>query len=187
MKKVYVILIFTAIAAAAAVGGCTSPFSSSQPTPVPTVYGPIPSATPTPAPAGQADTAVPNSISSTNVTLFFSPLNYKVVDDAKTRDGRQYENITLYVENDGSATAKNVVLTVTVDDMHTGARLVDHQEFPVGDLDRGDVKLTNLMTSVHTPSYIIKLSVQVRWGDNGEYYNPTTFPLTGYNTFSFPL
>ncbi len=76
------------------------------------IYGPVPSALPTPTPTPVAGSAIANSKPSNDLKIITSPLDYKVVTDQKTRDGRQFENITLMVINSGTETAPNVMIAV---------------------------------------------------------------------------
>jgi hypothetical protein len=116
------------------------------------------------------------------VYLITSPLDYKVVNDGKTRDGRQYENISLIVVNDGTQPAKNIRLVVTIISEYTTNTLV-YQEFTVGDLAKGDWKQMALLSDTHDPCNYIKMTIDVGWGEFGEYYNPNQYE----KTFSFSL
>jgi hypothetical protein len=177
MKKILIAALFMAILAAASVSGCTLPIGG-QTSPTPTViYGPVPSALPTATPTPTPGPAVANSRPSDEVKIITSPIDYKVVSDQKTRDGRQFENISLIIANDDTETVKNVVLAVTIIDEFSMNNLV-YQEFKIGDLTRGEYKPVALVTNPHSPSTFIKMSIKLQWGDYGEYYSMTPFEHT---------
>lgn len=182
MKRVCVITLFAAIVAVAAVSGCTGLFAGPTPTPVPTVYGPLPSPLPTPTPTPAPGPAIGHSKASNDVYIITSPLDYKVVTDGKTRDGKQYEDISLIVANDGAQPARNIKLVVTIISEYTMNTLV-YQEFAVGDLKNGEWKQMTLTTDTHDPCNYILMTIDVGWGESGEYYNPKQYE----KTFSFTL
>lgn len=182
MKRVFAITLFAAaVVAAVAVSGCAG-LGGPTATPVPTVYGPVPSPLPTPTPTPGPGPAIGHSQPSNDVYLITSPIDYKVVNDGKTRDGKQYENISLVVVNDGADTARNIKLMVTVISEYTTNTLV-YQEFPVGDLVKGDYRQMTFLTDNHDPCNYIKMTIDVSWGEFGEYYNPKQYE----KTFSFTI
>jgi hypothetical protein len=171
MKRVYAITLFAAVViAVVAVSGCTGLFDvSGKSTPVPTVYGPLPSPLPTPTPTPAPGPAITHSKPSNDVNLLTSPMDYKVVTGGRTNDGKQYENIYLVVENTGTKTAEKVMLTVTIIN-ENNLNLLVYQQFPVGDLARGERKMMNLTTDVHEYTNFIKVTIATDWGANSEYY-----------------
>lgn len=90
------------------------------------------------------------------------------------KEDLQYENITIMLANDGTSDAKNVVVTLIETDAHGGNTLVQ-QKFSVGDMKRGDRKGCTLVTEKHEQVASIMITANLEWGENGEYYNPTTF------------
>jgi len=182
MKKIITVALFIAILAAVSLSGCTIPIGG-QSSPTPTViYGPVPSALPTPAPTPVPGSAIANSKPSDALKIITSPLDYKVVTDQKTRDGRQFENITLMVMNTGTETAPKVMLAVTIID-ETNLNTLIYQEFDIGDLSRGEQKMVSLVTDPHNPSNYIKVTISMHWGYSNEYYSTTPFA----KTFTFML
>lgn len=181
MKKIITVALFIAILAAVSLSGCTI-LPGARTTPTPTVVyvpvSPTPTAVPTPVP----DPVPANSKPSNDVKILTAAEDWRVVTDQKTRDGRQFENITLMVVNDGSSLAANVVLGVTIID-ETNLNTLIYQEFGVGDLPRGEHKIVSLITDPHGVSQFIKVIINMHWGNNGEYY--TTKPYE--NTFTFML
>lgn len=183
MKRVCAITLFAAVLAVVAVSGCTGLFDGPvQTTPVPTVYGPVPSPLPTPTPTPTPGLAIAHSKSSNDVYIITPSADYKFIDNGKTLDGKQYENITLFVVNDGTQTAKNIKLIITVIDERSMNTLL-YQSINVGDLERGGVKPMNFKTDTHDSAILVKVSIEVRWGDNDEYYNP----IIKEKVRSFPL
>lgn len=183
MKRVCAITLFAALIALVAVSGCAGLFDgTNSSTPTPTVYGPVPSPLPTPTPTPPPGPAIGHSKPSNDVHILPSPLDYKFIDNGKTRDGKQYENITLFVLNDGAQKAKNIKLIVTVIDDQTMNTLV-YQSINVGDIEQGGVKLMNFITLTHDTAILVKVTIDVTWGDNDEYYNP----LSIVKVRSFPL
>jgi hypothetical protein len=181
MKRFCAITLFAAICALVAISGCTEYFDGSgSPTPVPTSYGPVPSPLPTAMPTPTPGPAIAHSQPSNDVYVLTSPIDYKAVVNEKTYDGRQYENITLLVINDGTKPARNIKAIVTIIDEYTTNTLV-YQEFSLGDFARGDWTQKALLTDVHEACNYIKLTVDVSWGEFGEYYNPKQYE----NTISF--
>lgn len=181
MKRVCAITLFAALFVVVAVSGCTEYFDGSgSPTPVPTVYGPVPSPLPTPTPTPTPGPAIAHSRASNDVYVLTSPIDYKAVINEKTYDGKQYENITLLVINDGTKPAKNIKAVVTIIDEYTMNTLV-YQEFSLGDLAKGDWMQKALLTDTHDACSYIKLTIDVSWGESGEYYNPKQYE----NTVSF--
>lgn len=181
MKRVCAITLFAALFAIVAVSGCTEYFDGSgSPTPVPTAYGPVPSPLPTPTPTPTPGPAIAHSQASNDVYVLTSPIDYKAVINEKTYDGKQYENITLLVINDGSRPARNIKAIVTIIDEYTMNTLV-YQEFSLGDLAKGDWKQEARLTDTHDACSFIKLTIDVSWGEFGEYYNPKPYE----NTVSF--
>ncbi len=181
MKKIITAALFITILAAASVSGCTFP-TGGQTSPTPTVvYGPVPSALPTPTPTPVPGTGVANSKPSNDVRIITAADSWKVANDEKTRDGQQFENITLMVSNYGTETATNIVLAVTIVD-ETNLKTLVYQEFNIGDLARGEDQIMHLITDPHDPSYYVKMTIAMHWGNSGEYYSPTPYK----NTFIFP-
>jgi len=182
MKKIITVALFITILAAVALSGCTIlPGGQTSPTPT-VIYGPVPSPLPTPTPTPVPGSGIANSKPSDDLKIITSPLDYKVVTDQKTRDGRQFENITLMVSNDGTEPAPNVMLAVTIID-ETNLNTLIYQEFNVGDLPRGGQKVVNLVTDPHGTSNFIKMTIAMHWGQNGEYYSTTRYE----KTFTFML
>ena len=137
MKKIITVALFIAILAAVSLSGCTFPIGG-QTSPTPTViYGPVPSTLPASTPAPVSDPAVANSKPSDDLKIITSPLDYKVVTDQKTRDGQQFENITLMVINSGNEMATDIMLAVTIID-ETNLNTLLYQEFGIGDLQPGE-------------------------------------------------
>jgi hypothetical protein len=181
MKRICTITLFAAVFAVVAISGCTGLFDGTgKSTPVPTVYGPIPSPLPTPTPAPTAGPAISHSKTSNEVSLLMSTMDYKVVTGGRTNDGKQYENIYLVVENSGTKTAEKVMLTVTIINENNLNMLV-YQQFPVGDLSRGERKVMNLTTNVHEYTNFIKMTIDTEWGPNSEYYRSVPFEDTYSN------
>jgi hypothetical protein len=176
MKKIIVAMLFITILAAVSLCGC-SILTGGQATPAPTVYGPIPSALPTPTPTPEPDSVVANSKPSGDVKIITAGEDWKVITDQKTRDGMQFENISLAIVNDGSQPAKKIVLAVTIVDEIKGINILD-QQFEVGDLPRGGQRMINLVTDPHDPSNYILLTIKIHWGDHGEYYSETPLKMT---------
>ncbi|MGA9141634.1 MAG: hypothetical protein WBZ29_15525 [Methanocella sp.] len=183
MKKIIVAVLFIVILAAVSLCGC-SILTGGQATPIPTAIGPMPSVAPTPTQAPVS--ALPRSISSHDIDLTFSGVHYKIMTYQRTNDGKQFENISMIISNNGNTLAKKVVLKVAMIDDTTMENLL-YQEFPVGDLRGGENKLIYLKTDLHEPSYLIKLSIQIEWGTNGEYYNPTVFLDGADSIFTLPV
>jgi hypothetical protein len=94
--------------------------------------------------------------------------------DSQPSDDQQYETIEVVIGNDGTADAKDVRLTITETDAHGGNLLVQ-QTFDVGDLARGDRKDLKVVTDKHDQAGNILIKADLAWGENGEFYNPTTF------------
>ncbi len=181
MKRVCAITLFAALCAVVAVSGCAGLFDGSgSPTPVPTAYGPVPSSLPTATPTPTPGPAIAHSRASNDVYVLTSPIDYKAVVSEKTYDGRQYENISLLVINDGTRPARNIKAVVTIIDEYTTNTLV-YQEFSLGDLAKGDWALKPLLTDTHDACNYIKITIDVSWGEFGEYYNPKQYE----NTVSF--
>jgi hypothetical protein len=181
MKRVYAITLFAAVLVAVAVSGCTGLFDGgSKSTPVPTVYGPLPSPLPTPTPTPVPGAAITHSKPSNDVNIITSPMDYKVVTGGRTKDGKQFEDIYLVVENTGTQTAEKVMLTVTIINENNLNMLV-YQQFPVGDLSRGERKAMNLTTGVHEYTNFIKLTIETEWGKYSEYYRSVPFEDTFSN------
>jgi hypothetical protein len=109
-----------------------------------------------------------------------SPLDYKVVSGGRTRDGKQYENIYLVLENTGTQTARNVMLTVTIINENNLNMLV-YQQFPAGDLARGERKIMNLSTDTHEYTNFIKMTITAQWGEFSEYYSSVPYEDTYSN------
>ena len=181
MKRICAITLFAAVFAVVAVSGCTGLFDGTgKSTPVPTVYGPIPSPLPTPTPTPGPGPAIAHSKASNDVNILVSPMDYKVVTGGRTRDGKQYENIYLVVENSGTQTAEKVMLTVTIINENNLNMLV-YQQFPVGDLARGERKTMNLTTNIHEYTNFIKMTIDTEWGAHSEYYRSVPFEDTYSN------
>ena len=177
MKKIITVALFIAILAAVSLSGCTIPIGG-QTSPTPTViYGPVPSALPTPTPTPVAGSAIANSKPSDDLKIIPPALDYKTVTDQKTRDGRQFENITLMVVNSGTETAKNIFLTVSIKDETTGQNLL-YQEKKIDDIQRGGQEIINIVTDTHDPSNYILLTIGIHWGEYGEYYLIEPFEMT---------
>ncbi|HUL62294.1 MAG TPA: hypothetical protein VLT35_04460 [Methanocella sp.] len=185
MRKILAVALFVTIVTAVSASGCSGLTGSTSPTPT-VVYGPVPSPLSTPTPTPTPGPAIANSKPSDAVKAFFSSKDYEVVNDAKTRDGRQYETINLVVANDGTETADQVVLTITITDRRTANTLI-YMDYPVGDMARGEMKSITVQTDAHDPTNIVKLNIRIHWGEFGEYYNPNTYPAAGYDTFTFPI
>ncbi|HTX43513.1 MAG TPA: hypothetical protein VMC61_02200 [Methanocella sp.] len=142
--------------------------------PKPTI-APIVTITPTPVPptATPAPTPVVRQMSTDVKVMPFGERG--LVDFGFFKDSEiQRENISVVLANDGDNDAKNVVLTLVVTDAHGGDTLVQ-QKYKVGDLHRGDRKEYSMETENHGITSSVLLDVTVEWGENGEYYNPTTF------------
>ena len=164
MKRVCAITLFTAVFAVVVVSGCTGLFDGTgKSTPVPTVYGPLPSPLPTPTPTPVPGLAITHSRPSNDVNILTSPMDYKVVTGGRTNDGKQYENIYLVLENSGTQTAEKVMLTVTIIN-ENNLNLLVYQQFPVGDLSRGERKVMNLTTVTHEYTNFIKMTIVTRLG-----------------------
>jgi hypothetical protein len=154
-------------------------------TPSPTI-GPSPTSTPTPAPTEVPSTtpvsgpAIVHSKPSNDVNILTSPMDYKVVTGGRTNDGKQFENIYLVVENSGIQTAQKVMLTVTIINENNLNMLV-YQQFPVGDLSRGERKSMNLTTGIHEYTNFIKMTIETDWGAHSEYYRSLPFEDTYSN------
>jgi hypothetical protein len=86
----------------------------------------------------------------------------------------QNENVSVVLANDGNSAAKNVVLTLTETDAHGGNMLVQ-QKYKVGDIRRGERKEYSMQTEDHDLASSVLITVNIEWGENGEYYNPTAF------------
>jgi hypothetical protein len=181
MKWVYAIMLLAAVFAVVAVSGCTGLFDGTgKSTPVPTVYGPLPSPLPTPTPTPVPGSAIAHSMPSNDVNLLTSPMDYKVVTGGRTNDGKQFESIYLVVENTGTQTAEKVMLTVTIINENNLNMLV-YQQFPVGDLSRGERKVMNITTGIHEYTNFIKMTIETGWGKNSEYYRSVPFENTYSN------
>jgi hypothetical protein len=181
MKRVCSITLFAAVFAVVAISGCTGLFDGAgKSTPVPTVYGPMPSPLPTPTPTPTPGPTIAHTKPSNNVSIIASPMDYKVVTGGRTKDGKQYENIYLVVRNSGTDTAQNVALTVTIVNENNLNMLV-YQQFPVGDLARGEWKTVNLTTGTHEYTNFIKMTIYVQWGPYSEYYSDVPFEDTYSN------
>lgn len=174
MNRIYSIALITAAVAIAtvAVSGCAVPFGGTTPTPAPTVYGPIPSPTPTPTPAPTSGPALAHSKPSDKIVFMTAPYDHQVVTFGRTVDGLQYENISLVVENTDVQPALNVVLSVTITDAnYMNTNPLAYQQFPVGDLGRGERKPITLTTDNHNYCNLIKMTLTAQWGAHGEYYS----------------
>jgi hypothetical protein len=181
MKRVCAIAFLAAVVVAAVtVSGCTGLFGGPTTTPVPTIYGPVPSPLPTPTPTPVPGPAISHSIPSNDINIVTSPMDYKVVTGGRTRDGLQFENINLVVENTGMQTARNVVLTVTIINENNLNTLV-YQQFPVGELARGERKTMALVTDTHEYTNFIKMTITAQWGTSNEYYSSVPFEDTYSN------
>lgn len=182
MKKIITVALFITILTAVALSGCTIlPGGQTSPTPT-VIYGPVPSPLPTPTPTPVPGPGIANSKPSDDLKIITSPLDYKVVTDQKTRDGKQFENITLMVSNDGTGPAPNIMLAVTIVD-ETNLNTLLYQEFKIGDLPRGEQKMVSLITDPHGTSNFIKVIINTHWGHNSEYYSTTPYE----KTFTFML
>lgn len=175
VKKVLIIALVMGIAALTVTAcGCidiSNPLSRPSPTPY-VVYGPI-SPTPIPTPAVQASATpsvvVTNSQPSSAVKLIFPALDSKVFSWDRDLNG-QMENITLYVANDDIKPVENIVIWVSMTDNVKGVSVL-YEDFPVGDLARGERKLVYLNTPSHEDINFAKVKFKVTWGKNNEYYN----------------
>jgi hypothetical protein len=182
MKKIFTVALFITILAAVALSGCTIlPGGQTSPTPT-VIYGPVTSPPPTPTPTPVPGSGIANSKPSNDVKILTAAEDWRVVTDQKTRDGKQFENITLMVVNDGTGPAQNVMLAVTIID-ETNLKTLIYQEFDIGDLSRGERKMVSLITDPHGTSHFIKVSISTHWGYNSEYYGKVPYE----NTFSFML
>jgi hypothetical protein len=169
-----------AVFAAVAVSGCAGLFDGPTATPVPTVPGPVPSSLPTATPAPTPGPAIAHSRSSDDVYIIMAQPDYRAVKGERTYDGRQYENITLLVINDGTQLAKNIKVVVNIINEYTTEKLV-YQEFSLGDLAKGEWIQKSLLTDAHNACNYIKVTIDVSWGEFGENYNSNSYE----NTVSF--
>jgi len=187
MRKLYVLGLFLAVAVAIVLAGCSGALDNLplgiSPTPEAT-HNPLPPATPTPEPTPEATptpTPVPiplaNAHPSNMVHLITSTQKYEIVTAGMDSNGRQFENISVIVANDDTQPVRNVVLIVR---LTSGPNSLLYQEVPVGDLAAGERKPLNILTETHEPSTVVKVDIQARWGDYGEYYNPNALypPVT---------
>ncbi len=161
------ILILTAFCGCVQLAGIQGIFKPKPTiTPAVTVTPAPPTVTPAPSPAArQMNTAVK--------IMPFGEKGLVAFDSTKDLDV-QREKITVVVANDGSADAKNVVLTLTITDAH-GANTLVQQKYEVGDLRKGDRKECAIETEDHGLASSVLIDINVEWGENSEYYNPTTF------------
>jgi hypothetical protein len=181
MKRVCAITLFIAVFAAVAVSGCAGLFGGQTATPAPTVYGPVPSSLPTPTPTPTPGPAIAHSRSSDDVSIIMAQPDYRAVKDERTYDGRQYENISFLLINDGTQPAKNIKAVVTIINEFTTTTLV-YQEFSLGDLAKGEWMQKSLLTDTHDACNYIKITIDISWGEFGEYFNSNPYE----NTVSFP-
>ncbi len=173
-KSPWVILVaILLIAMFTTFGGCVQVQNIFKPK---STITPVVSITPTPAPTVEptpAPTAVARQMSTSVRVMPFGEKGVTYFESAKDYE-IQSENVTVVIANDGSSDAKNVVLTLTITDAHSGNTLVQ-QKYRVGDLRRGDRKEYSMVTEDHDLASSVLIDVNVEWGENGEYYNPTTF------------
>jgi hypothetical protein len=169
IAAIMLILIFTAFC------GCI------QITNIQNVFKPKPTITPivtiTPTPKPPTPTPEPSPVArQMNTAVKVMPFGEKgLVSFGFVKDTEiQRENVTVVIANDGSVDAKNVVLTLTITDAHGGNAVVQ-QKYRVGDLRKGDRKECNLVTEDHELASSVLIDVNVEWGENSEFYNPTTF------------
>ena len=128
-----------------------------------------PTATPAPTPvASQSSSDVKVLPVVDKGLVFFESYPGKVDQD------QQYENITIYLANDGTSDAKNVIVTLVEIDAHGGNALIQ-QDFEVGDMKNGERRVFTMITDEHSQAGSILIKVNLKWGQYGEYSNPTTF------------
>jgi hypothetical protein len=137
---------------------------TSTPAPVPTLK---PTSTPIP-PSPQPMVITPQSSYDVRIHPAFITFEFKKYDLEQT------ENITVVVMNDGTTTAKNAKLILTLMDAQRNYNLIT-QQYEVGDLSRGDRKIFSMETARHEAANSVYVQVRIVWGEYGEYSNPDTF------------
>jgi hypothetical protein len=159
---------------AISISGCVYIESVFQPAPS---IVPVITITPTPAPtATPAPSPTITLVKHSSPDVKVMPVMDKgiIAFDSYPADDQQYEEITIVLANDGASDVKNVVVTLIEIDAH-GANTLVQQKFDVGDMKRGDRKDYTLVTEKHDQAGSIMVTANLEWGENGEYYNPTTF------------
>jgi hypothetical protein len=158
------------------VSGCIcAPINGALPYPLPFVPTPTPVTVPTlkpsstPIPSIQPTVITPQSSYDVRIHPAFVTFEFKKYDLEQT------ENITVVVMNDATTTAKNVKITLSLQDAQRGYNLYT-QEYTVGDLARGDRKIFSMETARHEAANSVYVTVErVTWGEYGEYSNPDTY------------
>ncbi len=156
---------------AISLSGCVYVGNVFQPAPT---TAPIVTITPTPRPtATPALTPVARQM-STDVKVM--PVGDKGIYNFDFEKGteEQKEIFNVVVMNDGSTDAKNVVLSLSITDAFGGNSL-KQQKFSVGDLKSGDRKECVIKTEGHDLANSVHITINIEWGENGEYSNPVTY------------
>ncbi len=164
--------------AATLLGGCVfadkAPGPSSGMAPVVTIMA-------TPTPRGQATaTPAPTPVAiklSNDVKVLPAGERGLIFFESypgKNDRGKQYENVTIYLANDGASAAKDVVVTLSETDGHDANSLVQ-QDFKVGDMENGERRIFTMITEEHDQARSILIKVNLKWGEYGEYSNPATY------------
>ena len=137
----------------------TAPVITMTPTPMPTI-------TPVPTPVARQ--------MSTDVKIM--PVGDKGIYNFDFEKGteEQKEFFNVVVMNDGSTDAKNVVLSMSITDAFGGNSLTQ-LKFLVGDLKSGDRKECLIKTDGHALANSVHITININWGENGEYSNPVTY------------
>lgn len=171
------------IAAAIPLSGCINwddisrlnPFSTPTPTPRPTLTPTI-IPTPTKEPTITPPPGLMTKKSSNEVRIVYYEFNF----DKKISG--QSENITVLVANDGTKTAKNVILTLKIDDSQRGEMLV-LKDYDIGDLERGERRFVSMLTPMHNYASSVFVQVNIEWGENREFYNPVTYIKKSFSVY----
>lgn len=139
------------------------------PTPVVTI---TPTPTPTPAPTPTPTPVVRKM--STDVKIM--PVGDKGIYNFDFEKGteEQKEIFNVVVMNDGSTDAKNVVLSLSMNDAFGGNSL-KQQKFSVGDIKSGDRKEYVIKTDGHDLANSVHIAINIEWGESGEYSSPVTY------------
>jgi hypothetical protein len=160
--------------AAISLSGCVYVENVFRPAPTTTPVvtatpAPMPTATPAPTPVATKSSNDVKVLPVLEKGLIF----FESYPGEMDRD-KQYENISIYLANDGASDAKDVVVTLSETDAH-GANSLVQQDFKVGDMKKGERKIFAMVTDEHEQAGSILIKVNLKWGEYGEYNNPTTF------------
>jgi hypothetical protein len=156
---------------AISLSGCVYIEKALQPSPT-TAH--IVTITPSPRPTATPAPTLVVAQKSTDVKIM--PVGDKGIYNFNFEKGteEQKEFFNVVVMNDGTTDAKNVALSVSITDAFGGNSLKQQKIF-VGDLKIGDRKECAIKTDGHALANSVHITINIVWGENGEYSNPVTY------------